>query len=130
MAGDISSYTRYLEATGVRDLAATVGNRGVLVLRRFQDGVTTFGVISLWGSLDEVRAFAGPRPEKAVYYPDDERYLLDRSPTVGHYDIVAGASLPGSTTRSAPPEPDAEPAQDAVQDPPGEQVTVPPSNVA
>ncbi len=55
--------------------------------------MATFGVISLWGSLDDVRAFAGPRPEAAVYYPEDERYLLDRSPTVDHYEIVGWAGL-------------------------------------
>lgn len=94
---DAEAYARYLEATGVGDLAGTAGNRGVLVLRRVQDEVATFGVVSLWGSLEEVRAFAGPRPEAAVYYPEDERYLLDRSPTVDHYEIVGGAGLEAAT---------------------------------
>lgn len=46
-------------------------------------------VISLWESMDAIRAFAGERPEKAVYFPEDERYLLELEPEVRHYEIGA-----------------------------------------
>ena len=43
-------------------------------------------VFSQWESLDAVRAFAGERPEVAVYYPDDERFLLEFEAEVRHYE--------------------------------------------
>jgi hypothetical protein len=41
--------------------------------------------------MDAVRAFAGDDPERAVFYPEDDRFLVDRELTVSHYTIYAGA---------------------------------------
>ena len=38
--------------------------------------------------MDAVRAFAGSEPEKPVYYPEDEEYLLEIEDEVAHYDVV------------------------------------------
>ena len=38
--------------------------------------------------MDAVRAFAGAEPEKPVYYPEDEEYLLELEDEVAHYDVV------------------------------------------
>jgi hypothetical protein len=85
---DADVYTDYLHRSGVRELERTPGNRGVFVLRRVEDGIAHFGVLSLWDSLDAVRAFAGDRPEIARYFPDDDEYLLERTPTLDHWEIV------------------------------------------
>jgi heme-degrading monooxygenase HmoA len=45
------------------------------MLRRDIDGKTEFVMFTLWDSMDAVTAFAGERPEVAVFYPDDDRYL-------------------------------------------------------
>ncbi len=84
------AYLDYLEATGLREYRATRGNRGVLVLRRIQDGQAEFLLISLWESWEAVRAFAGEDVEAAVYYPEDDAYLLEREPKVRHYAVLAG----------------------------------------
>jgi hypothetical protein len=34
-----------------------------------------------------VRTFAGEDPSRAVYYPEDERFLIERGPTVDHYEV-------------------------------------------
>jgi hypothetical protein len=36
-----------------------------------------------------VRRFAGPEPEHAVYYPEDDRYFPEeeRTPYVRHYEV-------------------------------------------
>jgi heme-degrading monooxygenase HmoA len=86
----LEAYTAYLKQTGVHDLAGTEGNRGVYLLRRAVDGAVEFGVVSLWDSIEDVRRFAGPDARRAVYYPDDDRYLLERTPDVAHFDVVAG----------------------------------------
>jgi hypothetical protein len=38
--------------------------------------------------MDAVRRFAGPAPERAVFYPDDDRYLIQRDEHVDHYDVA------------------------------------------
>lgn len=47
-----------------------------------------FQVISLWESMDAVRAFAGDDERVAVFYPDDERFLVDRERHADHYDVA------------------------------------------
>ena len=37
--------------------------------------------------MDAVKAFAGDDPSAAVYYPEDERFLVERSSTVDHYQV-------------------------------------------
>ena len=81
-------YLDYLNETGVPDYRATEGNRGVYVLRRIEGDRAHFLTVSFWESMDKIEAFAGSDPEKARYYPEDEKFLLDFEPTVGHYEVV------------------------------------------
>ena len=81
-AEDGDAYAAYLEKTGVADYRATPGNRGVQVLRRDVDDQTEFVLVTLWDSTEAIRAFAGDDIEAAVYYDEDDRYLLDREPRV------------------------------------------------
>lgn len=85
---DKDFYFQYLQKTGLKDYAAIKGNRGVWGLRRVQGGKAEFVLISLWESYDAVKAFAGPQYEKAVYYPEDKRFLLELEPQVAHYEIL------------------------------------------
>lgn len=82
------AYYEYLLRTGVPDYRRTAGNRGVYVLRRKEGAVTHFLLISLWDSLECIRAFAGQDVERARYYPEDADYLLELEPAVGHYEVL------------------------------------------
>jgi heme-degrading monooxygenase HmoA len=82
------AYFDYLQQTGVRDLAATAGNRGVFVLRRVAAEEAHFLLLSLWDSLEAIKAFAGEEIEKARYYPEDKEFLLELEPTVTHYEVL------------------------------------------
>jgi heme-degrading monooxygenase HmoA len=82
------AYIAYLNETLLRDCAATPGNRGVTVLRRVQGEHSEIVLISLWDSMEAVRGFAGQNPERSVYYPEDENFLLEMEPLVRHYDVV------------------------------------------
>ena len=86
---DKDNYFDYLQKTGLKEYAAIPGNRGVWTLRRVADGKCDFTLISLWDSWDAIHAFAGPDPEKAVYYPEDEQFLIERGPRVLHYEVLA-----------------------------------------
>ena len=59
-------YVEYLDRTGVSEYRATPGNRGVLVLRRTEGDRSEFTLLSLWDSMEAVRAFVGEDPERAA----------------------------------------------------------------
>jgi len=94
LAEKADAYIDYLNETGLRDYAKTPGNQGVTVLRRQQGEHCEIVLISLWESMAAVRAFAGENPERSVYYPEDEQYLLEMEPLVRHYE-VADRIMPG-----------------------------------
>jgi heme-degrading monooxygenase HmoA len=83
-------YEAFTEKRGLGDYRRTPGNRGALLLRRDAEGTTEFLVVSLWDDFEAIRRFAGPDVEKAVYYPEDDAFLLGKEPRVAHYRIGAG----------------------------------------
>src|SRR5262245_42058023 len=82
-------YLDYLNKTGIPDYRATEGNQGVFVMRKIEANRAHFLLLTLWESLDAIKRFAGPDFEKARYYPEDDEYLLEREPTVDHYEVEA-----------------------------------------
>jgi heme-degrading monooxygenase HmoA len=89
---DSAAYVDYIEATGMAEYRRTPGNRGAWMLARdLDDGRTEIVTLSFWASRDAIRGFAGDEIERAVFYPEDDRYLVDRETTVTHYEVVAGA---------------------------------------
>jgi heme-degrading monooxygenase HmoA len=85
--GDGDAYARYMRDTGVAAYAGTPGNQGVWMLRRDLDGRTEFVMFTLWDSLEAVRGFAGDDYETAVFYPEDDRFLVERDRTAAHYEV-------------------------------------------
>lgn len=86
---DKDTYFDYLQQTGLKEYAAVPGNQGVWVLRRVSGGEAEFTLISLWESWDAIKAFAGPDYEKAVYYPEDKRFLRQLDAGVQHYEVLS-----------------------------------------
>ena len=37
--------------------------------------------------MEAIKAFAGDEPEVAVFYPEDDRYLVEREELVSHYEV-------------------------------------------
>jgi len=90
---DKDSYFEYLQKTGLKEYASVPGNRGVWTLRNVQDGRCEYTLITLWDSWDAIKAFAGPDPEKAVFYPEDDKFLLERGPRVRHYEVLSHSEI-------------------------------------
>jgi len=89
---DRAEYAAYIEVTGGQAYLATPGNLGwQMVFRDLGDGTSEVTTLSWWTGMDAVHGFAGPNPEIAVYYPEDDRFLLDRPEHVRHHDVVAGS---------------------------------------
>ena len=87
-AEDAEAYLDYLERTGLAAYRATPGNAGAFALRRVVDGRAEFVLLTLWESEADVRRFAGPDAGRAVFYPDDDRFLVERDECATHYDVV------------------------------------------
>ena len=87
-AEDADVYLEYLHATGFPEYRATPGNRGVLALRRIAGDRAEFLLLTLWESEEAIRRFAGDDIGRAVFYPEDERYLIERGDRVEHYEVV------------------------------------------
>ena len=84
---DADEYARYIRDTGFAEYGRTEGNRGAWTLRRDDGGETEFITLSMWGSRDDIKAFAGEDIEAAVLYPEDEKYLIGGS-SIAHYEVV------------------------------------------
>jgi catechol 2,3-dioxygenase-like lactoylglutathione lyase family enzyme len=94
-AEDADDYVDYLEATGIAGYLATPGNRGAEILRRVVGEKALFTVRSTWRALADVRAFAGDAVEVARFYPEDDRFLVEREETVDHDEVVR-SSIPAA----------------------------------
>ena len=93
-AKDADDYLEYLHATGLAAYRDTPGNRGVLALRRIVGDRAEFLLLSLWDSEEAIRRFAGDDVGRAVFYPEDERFLIARDERVSHYEVAFRGEAP------------------------------------
>ncbi len=73
----------------LREVRSIDGNVGAFVLEQTGGGRAEFLFVSLWESMDAVVGFAGRDVDRAIYFRDDERVLLELTPRVEHYEVVA-----------------------------------------
>lgn len=85
---DTEAYVEYLMETGIREYKATPGNRGAYILHRDDGQHTEFITLTFWDSIEAVHRFAGQDAERAVFYPADDRFLIDRETTASNYLVV------------------------------------------
>lgn len=84
---DAEAYVAYLEQTGMPAYRSTPGNRGAWILRHDDEGRTEFVTLTFWDSLEAIRVFAGDPVVQAVFYPEDDHFLVEREETVTHWEI-------------------------------------------
>ena len=89
-ADDAAAYASYIQQTGIDAYQATPGNLGAWLLWRPAGELAEIITLSFWESRQAIGAFAGPDIEQAVFYPEDDRFLVERDLTAHHYE-VAGA---------------------------------------
>jgi heme-degrading monooxygenase HmoA len=87
---DADAYVDYLQETGAPNSLGTPGNQGFYILRRPVGDREEFVTVSLWESLEAVTAVAGEDIEKAVFYPEDDRFLVEREWTAAHFEWITG----------------------------------------
>jgi len=86
-AEDTEAYARYVKETGIDGYEKTPGNRGAWVLWQTEGDRTEIVTLSFWDSMDAIVGFAGQDLERAVFYPEDDRFLVERDLTVRHYEV-------------------------------------------
>jgi hypothetical protein len=86
--GDV--YADYVAATGLAGYTTTeeIGCPPTpWLLRRNVGGKTEVVTLRMWDSMEAIKAFAGEDPEVAVFYPEDDRFLVERDEFVSHYVV-------------------------------------------
>jgi heme-degrading monooxygenase HmoA len=84
-------YLSYLQATGLEEYRGTAGNLGAFVTTRPLGKATEFLLVTFWDSEESIRRFAGDDYERAVYYPEDGKFLLTGAPAADHYQVKYAA---------------------------------------
>jgi heme-degrading monooxygenase HmoA len=99
-AGDADEYLERMRRIAFSEYLETPGNRGLIGLRRRNGDRTELLLLTLWDDMDAIRRFAGDDPDRAVFYPEDERYLVERGEQVSHFEVV-DVSLDGASNAEA-----------------------------
>lgn len=87
------AYPRHLLRSVRPKLEQLPGFRGLYLLRRREPEEIEFLVLTLWESMDAVRAFAGEQPELAVVEPEARAALVRFDNMVDHYEVLAAPDL-------------------------------------
>lgn len=93
---DADAYREYMAQVALPGYTDVPGNLAVYLTSRRDGDREEFTMITVWQSLDAIRAFAGDDPTRAVFYPDDDAYLVEREHTVTHHDVYGSYVSPSA----------------------------------
>ena len=82
------AYQHHIATEVVPHLKTIAGYAGASLLRREVDGGSEFLAMTLWHSLDSVRAFAGADPEQAIVDPQARAMLTEFDPIAANYELA------------------------------------------
>ena len=86
---DADAYERFLRTELFPEVARLEGFGGAHILRRdVRDGEVEFVTVTLFASMDAVRAFAGEDYETPVIEPEAQRLLSRYEDRAAHYETV------------------------------------------
>lgn len=86
---DYEDYTAFMKAVAIPDYKKTEGFIKLTFLRRIEEDIAHFTLITYWENLAVIKHFAGNDYELAKYYPKDKDYLLEFEEKVQHFDVFA-----------------------------------------
>lgn len=86
-AANADEYAEFMKQRAAPDYASVDGLQKLLFLRKNEKEVTHFLLVTYWDSMDSVKKFAGEEPEKAKYYPEDVRFLLEKEEHSALYEV-------------------------------------------
>ena len=86
---NFEEYTEFMKSRAIPDYQNTEGFVKLTFLRKVDGNVGHFKLITFWENLEVIKNFAGEDFEKAKYYPEDAKYLLEFEEKVTHYEVFA-----------------------------------------
>ena len=86
-ASKSEEYAKFMKERAVPDYSSVDGLKKLLFLRNVEADVAHFLLVTYWESMEAVKKFAGDRPEKAKYYPEDDDFLLEKEETSALYEV-------------------------------------------
>ncbi len=86
------AFNEYLYETGVKDTTAIEGNQGAYVHSVEQEQYAHFFLCTIWSEWDDIKKYAGDKPDIAVTYPEDSVYGLISDPIVIHQQVGTNAN--------------------------------------
>ncbi len=88
---DYEAYTDFMKSRAIPDYKKTEGFVKLTFLRRIEDTIGHFTLITFWETMEVIENFAGEDLEKAKYYPEDRNFLLEFEEKVTHYEVFSGS---------------------------------------
>jgi len=82
---DADTYRQYVSDTGIKEYLETDGNLDTQIWQKDENEETHIWTVTRWKDFDSIKKFAGEDFQKAKYYPEDKKYLLETEPQVKHY---------------------------------------------
>ncbi len=86
---DFDEYTEFMKVKAIPDYKKTDGFVKLTFLRNVDNDIGHFTLITFWENIDVIKNFAGEDFEKAKYYAEDEKFLLEFEDKVIHYEVFA-----------------------------------------
>lgn len=77
---DAAAYEQFMRERAAPDYASNPGILRAVFTRRDDGEVAHFLLMTFWDGMEAVKTFAGGDSNKAKYYPEDDRYLLEIEP--------------------------------------------------
>lgn len=82
------AYVEHLQSQTLPQLVQLAGFHDARVLRRDLPQGVEFLVVTIWESLDSIRAFAGNDVESAVVPPEARDMMIEYDRSARHYEVV------------------------------------------
>ena len=83
-----AAYVEHLQSETLPQLVQLAGFLDAKVLRRDLSEGAEFLVVTIWESIDSIRAFAGNDVESAVVPPKARDMMIEYDRKARHYDVV------------------------------------------
>jgi len=93
-AATADAYYRHFTSKVVPHLKDIPGFQGAHLLRREADEQVEFLAITLWDSLETIKAFSGPNPDVAIVEPEGRAALMTFDDFARHYEVAYSTDRP------------------------------------
>jgi len=81
-------YCKCFRETGQKEYECTPGNKGVLLLKKLEDKLVHFIILTFWKDLASIEKFVALNVEEANYSGSNKIDLTSRKPYILQYEIV------------------------------------------